>query len=153
MAYNFLGVDILNPAMLLIHKSEVNYLVSDCTVRQALEKFKAHSFTAVPLLNRDGVYLGTIRDKDFLFYILNCGNSDLRLMEDVPITDILTPDFNPPVQIDTDMETVFKQVMEQNFVPVVDSRGHFVGIITRKAMLSKIYNHHRKKDLIENDIK
>lgn len=134
----------MNPAMLLLHKSQVDYLVADCTLRQALEKFKAHGFTAVPLISKDGAYLGTIRDKDFLMYILGANTADLRTMEDVAITDILSPDFNPPVQIDTDMETVFKRVMEQNFVPVVDSRGLFVGIITRKAMLSKIYNLHKK---------
>ncbi len=134
----------MNPAMLLLHKSQVDYLVSDCTLRQALEKFKAHGFTAVPLISREGEYLGTIRDKDFLTYILTCGTSDLKLMEDVPVLKILPQGFNPPVQIDTDMETVFKRVMEQNFVPVVDSRGLFVGIITRKAMLSKIYNIHKK---------
>lgn len=125
--------------MLLIHKSEVNYLVSDLTVRQALEKFRHHGFSAVPLLSKEGKYLGTIRDKDFLMYILNKETADLHRMEDVPVTEILTPDFNPAVQIDTDMEQVFKQVMEQNFVPVVDSRGLFVGIITRKVMLTKIY--------------
>lgn len=134
----------MNPAMLLLHKSQVDYLVSDCTVRQALEKFKAHGFTAVPLISKDGAYLGTIRDKDFLTYILNCGTSDLKLMEDVSVCEILPKGFNPPVQIDTDMDTVFRQVMDQNFVPVVDSRGLFVGIITRKAMLSKIYNAHKK---------
>lgn len=135
----------MNPAMLLLHKSQVDYLVSDCTLRQAIEKFKAHGFTAVPLISKDGAYLGTIRDKDFLMYILGANTADLRTMEDVSILEILSPDFNPPVQIDTDMETVFKRVMDQNFVPVVDSRGLFVGIITRKAMLSKIYKVHKKE--------
>ena len=133
----------MNPAMLLIHKSEVDYLGSDLTVRQGLEKFRHHGFAAVPLLSREGTYLGTIRDKDFLMYILEKGNGDLRDMEDAPITDILIPDFNPAVQIDTEMEQVFLQVMEQNFVPVVDSRGLFVGIITRKALLSKIYKDYK----------
>lgn len=132
--------------MLLIHKSEVDYLVSDLTVRQGLEKFRHHGFTAVPLLSREGTYLGTIRDKDFLMYILEKGNGDLKDMEDAPIFDILIPDFNPAVQIDTDMEQVFLQVMEQNFVPVVDSRGLFVGIITRKAMLSKIYSKYKQEN-------
>lgn len=133
----------MNPAMLLIHKSQVDYLVSDCTVRQGLEKFRHHGFTAVPLLSKEGTYLGTIRDKDFLMYILDKESSDLKPMEDVLIAEILIPDFNPAVQIDTDMEQVFKQVMEQNFVPVVDSRGLFVGIITRKTLLTKIYNKHK----------
>lgn len=138
----------MNPAMLLIHKSQVDYLVSDCTVRQGLEKFRHHGYTAVPLLSREGTYLGTIRDKDFLMYILDMESSDLKPMEDIPITEILTADFNPAIQIDTDIEHVFKQVMEQNFVPVVDSRGLFVGIITRKTLLTRIYKKH--KDILDN---
>ena len=129
----------MNPAMLLIPKSEVNYLTDDNTVRQGMEKFRKHSFTAVPLISREGEYLGTISDKDFLLYILNSGNADLKGMEDVPIKEILRPSFNPPVFIDTDMSQLFRQVMDQNFVPVVDSRGLFVGIITRKAVLGYIY--------------
>lgn len=129
--------------MLLLPKSQVDFLTSDCTVRQGLEKFRHHGYTAVPLISRDGSYMGTISDKDFLLYILNSGSSDMKSMEDVAITKILRPDFNPPVEIDTDMEQVFRQVMEQNFVPVVDSRGLFVGIITRKAMLSKIYKKYK----------
>lgn len=133
----------MNPAMLLIHKSQVDYLTDDLTVRQGLEKFRHHGFTAVPLLSREGLYLGTVRDKDFLMHILDCGSADLKYMEDEPITDILIENFNPAVQIDANMEDVFKQIMEQNFVPVVDSRGLFVGIITRKVFLTRIYNKHK----------
>lgn len=129
----------MNPAMLLIPKSEVNYLTDDNTVRQGMESFKKNSFTAVPLISREGEYLGTISDKDFLLYILNSGNADLKGMEDVPIKKILRKGFNPPVFIDTDMSQLFRRVMDQNFVPVVDSRGLFVGIITRKAVLGYIY--------------
>lgn len=138
----------MNPAMLLIPKSQVDYLTDDNTVRQGLEKFKSHGFTAVPLISRSGKYLGTIRDKDFLVYILEKQSADLRELEEVPITKLLRAGFNPPVNIDTGMEQLFAQVKDQNFVPVVDSRGLFVGIITRKAFLSYIQKRLTSDDYV-----
>ena len=41
-------------------------------------------------------------------------------------------DWNPSVKIDITMDELFKRIMNQNFVPVVDDRNLFVGIITRK---------------------
>lgn len=135
----------MNPAMLLIPKSQVDFIQDDDTVRQGLEKFRHHGYTAVPLINKRGKYLGTISDKDFLRYIIDNKTVDLRAMEDVPIKSILRPTFNPPVSIDADMLSLFEQVMDQNFVPVVDSRGLFVGIITRRSVLSYVYENFKEE--------
>lgn len=129
----------MNPAMLLLPKSQVNFLTEDNSVRQGLEKFKVHGFTAVPLLSRSGEYIGTVSDKDFLLCVLEHLDGGMKSLEDMPITDMIRPDFNPPVSIDADMDQLFSRVMDQNFVPVVDSRGLFVGIITRKAVLGYIH--------------
>ncbi|NLZ46059.1 MAG: CBS domain-containing protein [Clostridiales bacterium] len=131
--------------MLLIPKSQVDFIQDDDTVRQGLEKFRHHGYTAVPLINKRGKYLGTISDKDFLRYIIDNKTVDLRAMEDVPIKSILRPTFNPPVSIDADMLSLFEQVMDQNFVPVVDSRGLFVGIITRRSVLSYVYENFKEE--------
>ena len=40
----------MNIVMLLKPKETVAYIYEDSTIRQALEKMKAHSYTAVPLL-------------------------------------------------------------------------------------------------------
>ena len=140
----------MNPAMLLTPKSEVSYLVEDCSVRQGIEKFKAHGFSAVPLVSRDGVYLGTIRDKDFLSYILKTGELDLKQMEDIPITELVFEGFNPAVSIDAEMELLFHEVTERNFIPVVDSRQRFVGIITRKAVLNYAFKQLKKLTAADN---
>ena len=127
--------------MLLIPKSQVDYIEDDDTVRQGIEKFRHHGYTAVPLVNKRGKYLGTISDKDFLTYVIDHNNANLKAMEEVSIKEILRPTFNPPVSIDADMLSLFEHVMDQNFVPVVDCRGLFVGIITRRAVLNYIYNN------------
>lgn len=38
------------------------------------------------------------------------------------------------------MEDLIGRAMEQNFVPVIDDEGHFIGIITRRDIIEYCYN-------------
>ena len=48
----------------------------------------------------------------------------------------MRPGFNPAVTIDTTMDDLLVRVMDSNFVPVVDDRNVFMGIITRKEIIT-----------------
>ena len=41
-----------------------------------------------------------------------------------------------PVRVTTTMEELLRHATEQNFVPVVDDRDIFMGIVTRRALLT-----------------
>ena len=41
-----------------------------------------------------------------------------------------------PLMASMDIEDLLESSMEQNFAPVVDDRGMFIGIITRKKVIS-----------------
>ena len=41
------------------------------------------------------------------------------------------------------MEDLIERAMEQNFVPVVDDRGQFIGIITRRDIIGYCYKNMR----------
>ena len=49
----------MNIAYFLIPKRSVAYLYDDCTFRQGLEKMHHHSYTAIPVIARDGRYIVT----------------------------------------------------------------------------------------------
>ena len=59
----------MNVLMLLKPKETVQYIYDDNTLRQGLEKMRAHSYTAIPVISRDGRYSGTVSEGDFLYYI------------------------------------------------------------------------------------
>ena len=42
---------------------------------------------------------------------------------------------NEPVDVDVNMEDLMNKAMNQNFVPVIDDRKRFIGIITRKDLI------------------
>ena len=58
----------------------------------------------------------------------------MRDMERLQIRDILKSD-RPPVRITVSMEDLVTSAMKQNFVPVVDDLGSFIGIVTRKDII------------------
>ena len=120
---------------LLTAKASVVFLHAQSSLRQALEKMRHHRYTAMPVIAEDGAYIGTVNEGDFLWHMLDNETYSRKAQESCPISDILRPDWNPAVKIDTSYDEVLSRIMEQNFVPVVDDRGKFIGIITRRTVL------------------
>lgn len=126
----------MNIAFLLTPKSRTVYIYEDCTYRQALEKLRHHGYTAVPVVTRDGGYAGTLSEGDFLWSMLEIGGASLADCEDLSVADIIKKrGQNPPVHITANAEELQERALEHNFVPVVDDRGSFMGIVTRRAIL------------------
>lgn len=130
----------MNIAYFLLPKSRVAYLYDDYTVRQGLEKMKYHGYAAIPVISRDGKYVGTVSEGDFLWCLLSEENGrhatrSLKELEKLRVSDILCEDNEPPVRITVSMEELLSSAMHQNFVPVVDDLGNFTGIITRKDII------------------
>lgn len=128
----------MNVISLLTPKAQVACLYDDFTIRQGLETLRVHGYTAIPVLNREGLYVGTISEGDFLWSILDRENNSLRAQEKVKLSTILRPNFNPAVRIDVTMEELLERSMRQSFIPVVDDRGAFVGIVTRQTIIRRL---------------
>lgn len=130
----------MNIAYFLIPKSSVAYLYDDCTFRQGLEKMRHHGYTAIPVISRDGRYVGTVSEGDFLWRMLDPDHMTdhpsftMKDMERLHIRDILKNN-RPPVRITVTMEDLMTSAMNQNFVPVVDDLDSFIGIVTRKDII------------------
>lgn len=126
----------MNIAFFLLPKSEVAAVTLDSTLRQTLERMEFHRYTAVPVLGKDGGYVGTVTEGDLLWYMKNSAgkvtfeNASKYLLKDVPLRMN-----NKPVSIDADMEDLINLAKVQNFVPVVDDRNHFIGIVRRSQII------------------
>lgn len=125
----------MNIAFLLTPKSKVAYIYEDNTLRQALEKLRHHGYSAVPVLTREGGYAGTLSEGDFLWSMLQVGGASLADCEDIRVCDIKKSDRTPAVHITADTGELINRALEQNFIPVVDDRGAFMGIVTRRAII------------------
>lgn len=133
----------MNIAYFLIPKHNVAYLYDDCTFRQGLEKMRHHSYTAIPVIARDGRYIGTVSEGDFLWRLLDGGTQtpcSMKALEHLEIRDILRGNNYPPVRITVSMEELLNSAMNQNFIPVVDDADSFIGIVTRKDIIRYFSN-------------
>lgn len=126
----------MNILFFLTPKSEVAYLYDTDSVRQALEKMEHHRYSAIPLIGRkDGRYIGTLTEGDLLWDIKDRENLSLHGAEEISILEVKRNRDNEPVDVDVNMEDLISKAMNQNFVPVIDDRKRFIGIITRKDII------------------
>ena len=134
----------MNAAFFLIPKSQVATLEDDDTFRQGLEKMRYHGYTAIPVLTKQGKYVGTLSEGDLLWNLIDVGGASLEECEELHIADILKPNRNPPIKITAKAEELLEQLMTHNFLPVTDDEGAFIGIVTRQRMLE--YYKNRKQE-------
>lgn len=125
----------MNVIMLLKPKDTVKYIYDNYTLRQGFEKMRAHSYTAIPVINTDGKYVGTVSEGDFLYNIIDKDSQKIKDLERYYVRDILRSGFNPAVKINVSMDELLQRAMKQNFIPVTDARGSFIGIVTRQDII------------------
>ena len=124
----------MNVAFFLIPKSQVIYLTEGSSFRQGIEKLRRYGYASLPVISRDGKYLGSISEGDFLWNIMSMGSLAPSDMEDARIDEIIS-DRTPPVRVTTPIPELWDQVLDQNFVPVVDDKDTFIGLVTRRAII------------------
>ena len=126
----------MNILFFLTPKSEVQYICNEDTLRQVLEKMEYHRYSAIPMLTKQGKYVGTITEGDLLWAIKEKYSLNLKEAEDIPISKIVRKKDNAPVYANSNMEDLINKVMVQNFVPVLDDNKIFIGIITRRDVMN-----------------
>ncbi|MBE6916988.1 MAG: CBS domain-containing protein [Ruminococcaceae bacterium] len=124
-----------NILFFLTPKAMCAYLYDDYTMRQALEKMESAGYAALPILNKRGEYRGTLTEGDLLWAIKNMCYMDMRQAEAHRIMEISRRKDNVPVRVTTSMFDLVERASIQNFVPVVDDKDTFIGIITRRKII------------------
>ena len=128
-----------NILFFLTPKAMCAYLYDDYTVRQALEKMESAGYAALPILNKRGEYRGTLTEGDLLWAIKNLCYMDMRQAEARRIMEITRRKDNVPVRVTTNMHDLVHRASSQNFVPVVDDKDTFIGIVTRSNIMKYCY--------------
>ena len=108
-----------------------------------------HLYSSIPILNRKGEYVGTITEGDLLWGIKNAYNLSMEQAEDMPVMSLPRKRDNSPVRVDTTMDDLVFASMQQNFVPVIDDKNSFIGIIKRKDIIQYCYDRYKKENPME----
>ncbi len=136
----------MNILRFMIPKSLVEYVTDDQTFRQALEKMRYHRYAAIPVLDSEGKYVGTLRNDDILRRILESGEFSPKTAERTSVYSLLDSGYLKPVYHNASMTELIERVKEHNFVPVVDDRGCFIGLILRRDVLNYLLDFYNEND-------
>ena len=128
----------MNIAKIMIPKALTVFLNEKQTVRQGWEIMTRNGYTAIPVLDAEQHYIGTVSEGDFLRHILDTGSLDKMDMENHRVRELVRRDFCPPIRIDADESEVVSAALNQNFVPIVDSRNTLCGILTRRGVIAHL---------------
>ena len=126
----------MNIAKIMIPKALTVFLNEKQTVRQGWEIMTRNGYTAIPVLDAEQHYIGTVSEGDFLRHILDTGSLDKMDMENHRVRELVRRDFCPPISIDAEETEVVRAALNQNFVPIVDSRNTLCGILTRRGVIA-----------------
>ena len=124
-----------NILFFLTPKAMCAFVYDDYTIRQALEKMETSGYAALPILNKRGEYRGTLTEGDLLWALKNMCYMDMRQAEARKIMEITRRKDNLSVRVTTGMYDLVERASTQNFVPVVDDKDAFIGIVTRSAII------------------
>jgi len=132
----------MNILFFLTPKEDVGFVYTSDTIGEAIEKMLRYRFTTVPVLNEvTGKYEGTLANDDLLRELYMHPTSSLNEIGDKPLKSILRRRDYGAVRVDADMEDLMTTATFQNFVPVIDDKGSFIGIITRREVMRYLREH------------
>ena len=77
----------------MIPKISTVFLYEKDTIRQGLERFMVHGYTAVPVLNDQEQYIGSVTEGDFLRHLLACQTTDLKYRRDTDLAALFAEIF------------------------------------------------------------
>ena len=124
-----------NILFFLTPKALCAYLNDDYTIRQALERMESAGYASLPILNKEGEYRGSLTEGDLLWALKNMCYMDMRQAEARRIVEITRRRDYLPVRVTAPIKDVIQCAARQNFIPVVDDKDTFIGIVTRKAII------------------
>jgi CBS domain-containing protein len=140
----------MNVLFRLTPKEKVAYIFDDYTIRQALEKMQIYRYNSIPILNRKGAYIGTLSEGDLLWFIKD-RNLNFSKTETIAVSKVPRNKDNVSVSINTNIEDIIEVATKQNFVPVLDDFGTFIGLITRKDIFNYMVQQMiNKTDIVKN---
>ncbi len=125
----------MNIRSFLLAKAEVAFITTSATMRDALEQLDSCHYTAIPIIDYEGKYVGTLSEGDLLWKMKNTPGISFDNMHQVPVMEIKKRIHNECVSVDAQLDDMLALAADQNFVPVVDDELLFIGIIRRKDII------------------
>jgi CBS domain-containing protein len=120
----------------LLPKDKVAHINSNATMRQAIDMLEYQYYSAIPIIDDEGKYAGTLNEGDLLWKLKETAGLNFENTDKVLVSEIKLHVHNTSVSINAEMEDMLALAAEQNFVPVIGDDDIFLGIIRRKDIIA-----------------
>ncbi|CAG7610629.1 hypothetical protein PAESOLCIP111_01264 [Paenibacillus solanacearum] len=121
----------------LFPKNKVAYISASANMQEALEKLEQTQYTAIPVIDEEGKYVGTLSEGDLLWKMKCTAGLRFDSLNTVKVHEIKRRIRNESVSVKANLEDMLELAADQNFVPVVEDEESqlFIGIIRRKDII------------------
>ena len=111
------------------------FLNEKATVRQAIELFDVHKYAVIPLVDDEGHFVGTLSEGDLLCFLKNVVKYDIKAAEKVSVKDMERYRQYRSLEVSSLWSEFFVLSLDQNFIPVTDDKGIYIGIVKRREII------------------
>ena len=126
----------------LTPKRQTCYLNTNSTVRQAIEKFNYYGLSVIPIIDEHGRYVATVSESDVMKYLKKNRQTDLNSANKINILSVIKSDSYIACGLYVNESIVAELLIRQSFVPIIDDRGVFCGVVQRRTLLEAFaYNN------------
>lgn len=138
----------MNILFFLTPKNAVSHVYDTDTIYCALKSIRQSGFTSIPMITKSGKYIGTITEGDFLWsYIDKQHDITKDYMQITPVSKLKRRIQYEAVNVNADIDDLLNLSYAQNFVPIVDDRRIFIGIVTRQDII-KHYCKYMQRNVV-----
>jgi len=102
-----------------------------------MERLEKSQYTAIPIVDGEGKYVGTLSEGDLLWKLKNTAGLTFQNLDSIKVHEIKRRIHNEFVAVNAFLEDMLELAADQNFVPVVDEYDNqiFIGIVRRKDII------------------
>ncbi|MBC3803775.1 CBS domain-containing protein [Acetobacterium fimetarium] len=130
-----------NHLFYLLPKCDTIFLTNTDSFQQAYNMFIITNYTALPVINKKGQYIGTVCEGDLLRSLnLSLSHPEIDL-DSFEIKDIEFKTKVEVARINESYEHLVELAVNQNFIPLVDDQGIFIGILRRQELIKELMTY------------
>ena len=107
---------------------EVNWLLAGDTVGDAFDHMQAYDTTAIPVLDWERRFVGTVTEADLRRHVGRLGQSAMSSL----LSEVERRSHSEPVTLDADVSAIADA--STPFVAVIDDSGKFLGVVERDRL-------------------
>ncbi|AZP05518.1 cyclic-di-AMP-binding protein CbpB [Jeotgalibaca ciconiae] len=140
---------------LIIPSENVANLNCNNNLYHALLVLSQVKYSSIPVLDNESRIRGLISMPMIIKAIMSIDSIHFEEMEKITVKEVMNKNV-PIIYTSSELEEILNKLIDHNFLCVIDEQGYFIGIITRKEMLSRV-NHlvhemHNQYDLNDKSL-